>query len=261
MRFLPHLLIAATMLTASNANAAFTYQSRPVSPQCLSQLIDMYDVQNPKVKLSECSAFEDAHNVHVIDGIVTTEDKTQVEPAPYANYSVIGEEGDKYLIGMGQWTGGSGFFSSILWVQIMNGELQVIKTVASGDRCNGGAYKSGLWQFTVNLTSADLIDYAKDKAIKIQPYIDLDASAAGCIAKAHYMFHPNNATTRLMYVKLDQNAVTTGEWEKQFVTQHCFNEIMAGYLQRKQTELTMDGVKQFAKTFQQQCLRNPEDIN
>jgi hypothetical protein len=251
-------IFTACMLASSHACAGFTYESRPISPDCLSALVDLYDLEKPQVELSQCSSSQSTHKVSIASDIVTTEDKSQMDPQPYANYSVIGEDGDKYLLGLGQWTGGSGFFSTILWVQVKDSKLTQLKAVASGDRCNGGAYKAGPWQYTVNLTSADLIEFAKNKAIKVQPYIDLDASAAGCIAKAYYMFHPETGTSRLMFVKLDEKAVLSGEWEKQFVTQHCFNTVMSAYISRKETELSANQVAAFAEQYQQQCLKNPK---
>lgn len=251
-------LLAANIFLSGCAHAAFTYQSRPISPDCLTALLDLYDIENPAVELSKCSSQESAHRVQVVEGVVTTEDKSLQDTLPYANYSVIGEDGNRYLIGVGQWTGGSGFFSNIMWVQLDGGKLTQLKVVASGDRCNGGAYNAGPWQYTVNMTSADLVNFAHDKSVKIQPYTDLDASAAGCVAKAYYMFHPDTGTTRLMYVRLDDKAALTGEWEKQFVTQHCFDKLMRSYVDSSHVELGMDELKLFAAQYRKQCLKNPE---
>lgn len=249
------LFSIAISLFSNVAMAAFIYQGKPISPECLAGLINHDDAdRHAAVNLTKCSSLKKAQKVNVQHNVFTTRSISGNGDDPYSNYAVIGQYGNKYLIDFGQWTGGSGFFTTIMWVELLGDKLQLLDVYAGGDRCNGGTEKTGPWEYGVNLTSTDLINLAGNKTISINPYQDLDASAAGCVAEAHFSFNPDKATTQFVYVELDKDMDMTISWAKGFTHQVCLNEIFKSYFKNGIYKLDIQAIKKLAAEFKEKCM-------
>lgn len=242
-------------LLPSLTYAGFEYNNKPISPDCLVKLVEVSDNAHTTAKLATCSSAKAAKKVHLAQGVYTTKDESSDRIQSFADYSIIGESDNKFLLDFGQWTGGSGFFTSILWVEKTDTEIKLLKALAGGDRCNGGTEKTGPWSYSINLTSADLIDAAEDKSIKINAYRDLDASAAGCVAKSHYKFDPVNASESFLYVVLDKRVEIDKAWASQFTYQACLDRLLTSYNDQKLGKLDLKGLKTFAEKFKGECMR------
>lgn len=254
MKFFLHVFLMLIVIVPTVAFAEFTYQGKPIAPDCMVDLLSSEKEKHPTVSLSECSSNKKSKKVRYDKNIFTNRSQNEDDTKPFSNYAIIGQYGNKYLIDFGQWTGGSGFFTSIMWIDHQGDKLKLLDVYAGGDRCNGGTEKTGPWQYGVNLTATDLIELAGDKSIKLAPYRDLDSSAAGCVAEAHFSFNPDKATTQFVYVVLDKEMDTTIEWAREFKHQVCLNEIFEAYISKGLTKLDMKGVKGLAEQFRQDCL-------
>jgi len=248
------ILTSFVSIFPAAANAAFTYQNKPISPDCIAKMLEQQNAPNPVISLSTCSTPAAAAKVHLEDGVYTNKQKNEVELQPFGSYTILGTQDNKFLISFGQWTGGSGFFSNVIWLSKDDQNLTQLKILAGGDRCNGGVDKAALWEYTSNMTSADLIQFANDDSFSIEPYKDLDASAIGCVAKAYYHFDSETQTANFEYVKLDVNFNQSPEWTKEFKYQACFNQLIKKYIKDGRQQLRDAGVKAFAAEFKKTCM-------
>ncbi len=143
-----------------------------------------------------------------------------------------------------QGTGGSGSFSGVLFIRGLpelapwpGTELAAVNGWSFGDRCNGGLKDVSVAgpaaiETAVYITPFDLVTLddsrrgagwraARNAAmfsggqaevnkirsrgeIQLQPYKDLDASAAGCVGTVHYRYNVSDRSRELLGVTIDQ---------------------------------------------------------
>lgn len=245
-------LVMAALCYSSLSFAAFTYQGQPISPGCISQLVDIYNEPKSEVSLQKCHAKNTAM-VNVKDDLVTTRtDSEQLEP--FTSYQIIGQSGDKYLLVLTEWGGGSGVFTTIVWLRKTNTHLVFVKTLSMGDRCNGGVEKVGAWQYSVNLTPAAVLDSFGKTKLKIKPYDVLSASASSCVAKAIYTFNPKVAKAKLdKMILVDEAQDVSAQADMPY--QACFNQLFNGYVVSGNRELNQGGVDYFIAEFTRKCIK------
>ena len=147
--------------------------------------------------------------------------------------------------------GGSGNLTAISAVTRKNFDTLTIRTVFSGDRCNGGIQNVSQTQhkltFSVNLTAYDLLKLATKPNIDVKAYIEVAACAVCCVARAVYELQPN-AQPDLKYVQLNKFK-NIEELPQQGGYQQYFNQIFMEYLHGRTTILYQDDVDTFVTKF------------
>jgi hypothetical protein len=236
--------------------ASFDYHGKPISPDCLVKLADVSGNNTKSVKVESCSSKDAVRKIHFKQGVYTTKDEHATTMTPFADYSVIGQLDNKYLLDFGQWTGGTGFYTTVLWVSYVNDEITLLNEIAGGDRCNGGTEKTGEWEYSINLTSTELINTAENKSINIKSHKDLDSSAADCVAKQHFKFDPVKAKEEFQYVTLnDEEDSNEASWSAQFTYQKCLDDLLRTYINAEKTKLDKAELKTLAEKFKAKCMK------
>lgn len=250
------LMTAALILlaTAPSIYAAdqFTYQHQPVHPDCITNLIEQSDKQ-PSISLKACTDIK--KNVRTDNGYITTQDETSQNQQEFSRYTIIGSKNNRFLIDTASWTGGSGIFTSVIWVELLDDQLTLLKALAGGDRCNGGTSKAGDWEYSVNETPYDMLSRAGSEA-PIKAYDEIESSAASCVAQSIYRFNPSNETSSFILMQINDEALPIDHYVKEIKYQPCFNNIYNEWIKRGKHTLNRSEVKRFRDEFDKICLNN-----
>ena len=119
----------------------------------------------------------------------------QGETEGYSYYKYFNAGKDLYWLYTINSGGGTGSFTAIHLVKRTTPTNLEVKTLFSGDRCNGGVQDvteaNNQLTFSVNLTVYDLVALSKKYSSAIRPYDDLAACAVCCIAKAFFEVDSN----------------------------------------------------------------------
>ncbi|WP_133126842.1 hypothetical protein [Legionella nagasakiensis] len=180
----------------------------------------------------------------------------------YSYYKPFGTVADSAIVETLNNSGGTGQFSSISLVTRTGNKIKVT-SLHSGDRCNGGIVnvirkKSGAedyLQYSVNLTSYDLLSLAGDDSLPLKAYDDLEACAICCKAIAIFQ-RPINADfskEKLLYVDLSaypQSEENTSNAKYQM----CFNQFLQAYQRKNASRLDINALRQFVQQFNEQCV-------
>lgn len=171
-------------------------------------------------------------------------------------YKVFSAGANKYWVYTLNNTGGSGMFSAIHQVQQKTPDTLEIKTLMSGDRCNGGVQDvvetNNQLRFGVNLTPADFLVLANKNPNKIQAYDDLSACAVCCTARAFYELDPS-LNLKLSYIDLGEDA-DIENMPNQGKYQECFNKLLASSISKKETKLNPQKFNEFVEQFNKSCV-------
>lgn len=175
----------------------------------------------------------------------------------YSYYSVIGKTTDTYIIYALNNTGGSGQFSGIYYVKRDGNNLRV-QLLIGGDRCNGGItnvkYKDNKLTFSMNLTSYDLFDLAKDDPHQVKAYNGLSACAVCCEGIANYEINPNENIDAAKLINVDLGGeIINPSKASQGDFEYCFDSIVADYQKRGMRILTFDQLQELVKLFNSKC--------
>ncbi|MFQ5765101.1 MAG: hypothetical protein ACE5GT_09240 [Rhodospirillales bacterium] len=162
--------------------------------------------------------------------------------------------------------GGSGSFSAVLFIRGLREpapwpgpELVAVGGWFAGDRCNGGLRELNVAgpaaiETAENITSFDLFTLDDPRrgagwrsarnaalfaggqtegneppsrgAIQLEPYVDLETSAGGCIGTVHYRYNLSDGSRELLGVTLEQ-LEDSSYAEKTYRVQACFNAVVA----------------------------------
>lgn len=251
-RLLLALCITATpLISAAAISDALTYQGNPVHPACFDVNLDQ--ATRKTINLKACSA--DKSKVTLKDGYYTNQDE-KIRQETFTRYAVIGHQDDRYLVVSGSWTGGSGFFTEVTWYKKSGDSLITLKTLASGDRCNGGVASEGAWQYSVNLTPVDMLSLANGGLPKINAYQDLDASAAGCVAKAIYQFNPEKQVAVFKSIQLNKKPLSIDKWVLELKYQYCFNRLYNTFVESNRTTFAQVDLDHFKNQFETICMES-----
>jgi len=152
--------------------------------------------------------------------------------------------------------GGSGDFTAINLVRRESPDSLSLKSVAGGDRCNGGvqdvSVSNNRLTYSVNLTAADFLPLANDNPHKLEAYDDLSACAVCCTAKAFYEVD-TNLKPKLTYVDISGHGSNPDELSQQGRYQACFNKLFVAYVNKGEVKLDSSKLKAFVKEFNQTC--------
>jgi hypothetical protein len=150
--------------------------------------------------------------------------------------------------------GGSGTFTAVQLLRPeKDGTLSIIKTLAGGDRCNGGiseAFMNGrTLVYSVSLTPYDFLSVADYNPKKLEAYDDLEACAVCCYGQLQYV------DGRPRTVIFDETALDRIQRvpEEEQTMQSCFDEVFTKAVKSGQTALPMDGIRDFVVEFTTTC--------
>ncbi len=236
MKKLLPLLLLGTLSTALHAETDFTYQNKPISTACFAKMLGPEKTQDV-VTLASCA------NVNA--------DKL----TEHVRYAVIGKDGNKFFIVTHQNYGGSGDFSNAVWVEKSADSLKLLKTLASGDRCNKGVQATGIFQYNVHLTPVGLVNMGSGAALNLG-YRDLDDSASSCVAQAVYVFNPKTASAKLKEVTFNHKPLVMEKWVLDLNFQYCFTRLYNSFLERGQISLNQIDLDRFKNQFEGICMQS-----
>jgi hypothetical protein len=180
----------------------------------------------------------------------------------YIQYKVVGQAESEVYILVYENTGGSGQFSTLMVMERTGNTLTIIDRVAAGDRCNGGvvgsSYNRDGLTYAINMTPYDLL--VLTASTTLQPYDDLESSAASCFGHAHYRYDPTRDTSTLESVSFIGEEVLdrfAPDWETRYPYQVCYNDHYQEHINKKSPAdmfLTLDQLRSFNDTFLRKCV-------
>lgn len=183
------------------------------------------------------------------------ENKNDSRPNSYSYYRVIGKINGSYIIYALNGSGGSGQFSDIYLVK-RAGDTLTIETIAGGDRCNNGINKvkqqGNKFVYNANITSADLLNLAKQKQQSPNAYDELDSCAVCCIGTANMEVDPVKNTVKLLSVSLAKDKI--GQAEHSGSKQECLNKLMVDYQKQGKNTLSPQALDQLVERFNKTCM-------
>lgn len=244
-------LISATSITAHAAD--FRYQGKPIHPSCIADITINNDNNTASVNLAKCNSSKE--KIFTDKDYYTNRDENDQSQQSFTAYTVIGNQGNKFLLDTGSWTGGSGFFTSIIWVELTKDQLKLIATINGGDRCNGGTHKTGNWEYGINDTPFDILTRATGKQPTIKPYDDLESSAASCAAESIYRFDPATMKSTFIEMRLNDEPLSMDDYINNIKYQRCFNNIYNQWLKNGKTILKQSDIDAFRTEFDKTCLK------
>lgn len=201
----------------------------------------------------DCSKSKKTFRVE--DDYLTTRDEADVKQQEFTSYTVIGQQGNKFLLDTTSWTGGTGIFTAVIWLELTNNKLTVLDMLAGGDRCNGGTRKTGAWEYFVNDTPYDMLQRAVGTPLPVKPYDDLESSAASCVAQTIFRFNPATGKSTFVEMRLNKESQSMDDYLKQIKYQVCFNEIYNQLLKDGKTTLNQLQIDAFRTAFEKKCMR------
>jgi hypothetical protein len=169
-----------------------------------------------------------------------------------------------------EWSGGgSGRFSDLTILRKVGDSLSMEKSLAGGDRCNGGLFDAhvanGVLHWSENITSTDMI--TKSGVALAGSAWPLEYGAQSCVGTLDWESDLKSGGVRLVSETLTlayfggTREASTGliedqpGWTEQYNAQHCFNQYYNSYVSRKMTHLSVAGMKTFATGFAQLCMK------
>lgn len=172
----------------------------------------------------------------------------------YSFYQYVGQwNGSPVIVSYGS-GGGTGQFTSLMSIERAGAKVRVLQGFAAGDRCNGGIsdakIEGGTLKYGQNMTPIDFLQIADDNPNDVQPYEDLEASAASCFAVARF---EDEKLTGVSLLPLPADASDTAPYKYQA----CFNKLYNALLASGKKELSVKELKEFTKNFNEQCVAAP----
>lgn len=266
-QFLPLFIGLVFLSSAASATKQFVpadlqYQGKPVDSLCFGNLAD----SGNQIDLKSCGATHEKYIVKGTQGLLGQKGYLgydwQDPSVPsggaqgFSYYQFFEAGNHQYWIYAINNGGGSGNFTDIFLVKRMDANTLQVKSVAGGDRCNGGVQdvtlKNGKLNFNVNLTAYDLIAMAEKKIPNVNAYDDLAACAICCAATANYAVD-TQGKLQLHQVELDKN-IKEEEMSEQGKFQACFNKLYVSYVKKNETNLDQAKVNAFAAAFKAECV-------
>lgn len=265
------LILATTFLALPTAAMATTAlpsalirDGGPVSALCFSALDPLNGTdesgQNPSVSLIDCGQPEDVEVLGTQtadDGTVTTTYKYKQDDTGedvWSSYKVLGPVNDGLAVLRKDDTGGSGLFSTVVVVGVEGDRLTKKRALTGGDRCNGGIesahVENGVIITENSITPSDFVPLSNQTdPPAIEPYQDLEASAASCFAtlESH-----DGQPVRIVF---DKTAGTDQEgWTENYTYQTCFNRLFRNSVVANQTSFDIPAFRQWMTTFIKECV-------
>lgn len=175
----------------------------------------------------------------------------------YSYYQYLGQlKGSPVIVSYSS-GGGTGQFSSLVSIERSASKVRVLQGFGAGDRCNGGIVDARLDGSTLyygqNMTPIDFLQMAEDNPNDLQPYEDLEASAASCFGVARF------ENDKFVGVTLLDIPARGHGMEVTYKHQNCFNQLFTALLAQGKKDLSVEELKQFTGDFNRVCLAsNPQ---
>lgn len=257
-------LLSSIPIVIANAAAIpddLIFNQKPIDAQCFFDNLDNAKVIN----LNDCGLVKEKHVFKGHNSSLIKKNFIGYDwQVPQSYDGAQGYSYYRYFNAGNQWYwiytinsgGGSGNFTALKLVKRINADTLQTRTIASGDRCNGGVQIEHRTEkkltFSVNLTAYDFIALSKNQDPSIKAYNDLAACAVCCVAKAFYEVGIE-ARPQLTYVDLG-NKRNSEEMPQQGTSQACFNKLLATYLNLGKTKLNHRELTEFTSKFNNLCV-------
>ena len=244
-------LTCLTAALAASPAPAFTHQGRPIHPQCVTALTGGEPHPEP-IQLSTCGKTKEPVEHKAEDFSWTSKEPGGLRPE-FASYRVLGQQGGEWVLSWEWGGGGTGIFSGVSLFHLERGALRLVRTVATGDRCNGGLSNSKLeknvLQYSRSATPSDVLRSVPEGAsLDSINGEKLESSALSCFATLDY------AGGVLLGAELEDPGSDREGWTDRFPSQACYNALQREFLAKGQTHLDAYGLSKFALAFAQRCL-------
>lgn len=248
----------------------FKYQNKPIDPLCIDKLSLDQTARASSVNVDECSKHRNIVEEGVNDdlirkGYIGYEYSYNLPGATEKGttyYKYLGKVDDAHVIYAMQNTGGSGFFTSILWIKRQGNNLRLLKEIAGGNRCNGGidpsiTLKDKKVTYKASVTPFGVMAMSGVMQPNIQSIDDLTDCAVCCVGDAtfEYDLSKDNAVPMLLSLSFAKDA-GRDEIYTQGKLQNCFNEQVRDYIKKnKNAKFTQDQLKTWAEQFNTTCVK------
>jgi hypothetical protein len=261
--FLGQALLSTSVLAVNpSVPAELQFQGMPIDSLCFAGL----ETKGNRVDLRKCGAKQEKYTVKKSENELSKKGYLGFEwedpsipsggAQGYSYYQFFDAGNHQYWIYSINNGGGSGDFTNILLAKRIDENTLQLEALVGGDRCNGGvqdvALKNDKLNFSVNLTSYDLIALSENKIANVNAYDDLAACAVCCAATANYSLDLNKKVS-LRDVELIKD-VNTDELSEQGKYQMCFNSLYMNYVKKNETHLNQEKINTFATTFKNNCM-------
>jgi hypothetical protein len=172
----------------------------------------------------------------------------------YSYYQYVGQLNGSPAIVSYSSGGGTGQFTSLIAIERRAGKIRVLQGFGAGDRCNGGISDAkidgGVLHYGQNMTPIDFLQMAEDNIHDLQPYDDLEASAASCFGVARF---ENGKFTGVSLLDIPQDPQGLDVTYKH---QDCFSRLFREWLSKGKKDLSAEELKEFTGEFNRVCLED-----
>lgn len=236
----------------------FSYQSYPIHPAAIQaiylapgQVVDLATFRSP-FKYWE---WEERSGWYIAD----FEEDYATGRVPFFAYGLYASLNDLYLLAVSFNDGGEGLFDNLILVRRSGDELAVVKAWEEGDRCDGGILDQradgDYFYYTRDLAPAALLELATEVFFDLTPD-DLEATPDSCFAAATFRYSLAEDKEELLSVRLyDEEQEIAAERLQGYRYQACFNKVFNKHLRDGTLVLTPEAVNEFARAFEEQCLK------
>jgi hypothetical protein len=265
MKLIPAVLLSVVM-SAVHAEATkdfpaeLTYAGKPIDPLCFFSM----EGNSNTIDLTHCGIEKDKYkkigeNAELIKkGFIGFDWKeSEFSSQGYSYYKFFPAGNNQYWIYTLNNGGGSGDFTEINLVSRKNPTTLELKSIAGGDRCNGGvqdvSVQNQLLIYSANVSAYDFLDLAKDyNQHELKAYEDLAECAVCCVGKAFYQVDSKGAS-QYQYIDLGKD-VKVKELPDQGKYQGCFNKLLVSYA-AKNPKMNEETLAKFVKEFNSTCVK------
>lgn len=254
------------VVKAAENDATLQWKGKPIPPMCFDSFISLSSIEPSKsIDVKKCEKLSSdmeiyetyKYNGHLITtyGFKNEGNKEEGSRPAFVSYYVAGKTDKGYVTEVTLGGGGSGEFSSIVFVDINGDTLLNLGHIEGGDRCNGGIVSLEIVknkiQKTISATPMDLIDLSYGSDMGLQAYKDLENSAGSCFADVTYLDH------KVVNISLNKSPVENKDqdWIGSYKYQKCFNEVFREQIKKK-SDLTLSELKKSMDLFFTICVKD-----
>lgn len=222
-----------------------SWRQHDLHPTCVTPMPEVKEGDTRDLRT--CSSTKGA--VGRRDGFVTwvSAEDERVDAA----YRVVGRLGPEWLVEWRWSGGGTGRFSGLQLVRLEGDTLRVGRSLASGDRCNGGLVSAALTKghvhYSVVVTPLDVLAAtAEGRALGLSEKA-LESSALSCAATLEF------EGDALLAMVLSEPLEDRAGWTERFGAQACFNRVHRRFVEEKRARLEGATLEDFARAFRSTC--------
>ncbi len=228
-----------------------------IAPLCFNRFTELSDKKDSiNLKTDSCIQYHQTYNRYALENGFIGYNIDTDQPGmklPYIFYRYIGKltrNGKPEYVFLISWSGGgTGSFTELLTMTLDNDILKSSKTIASGDRCNGGIIdalvKNNLILYKTNMTPQSLYE-VNNKNVEVNQQALLPDCAVCCIGSFHY------ADYKLIGIQFNGLLLDTTVNEKKLA---CFNQLAIKYGAKMKSLLTVKQIMQLQSDIDANCFK------